>query len=129
MAVNNKMPGGSKYHSKKVTCGDESFDSVKEYRRWCELKLLEKAGEITELERQVKFTLIPSQYEKVWNDKKNCFEKGKIIEREISYIADFVYKNRLDFQAVEDTKGFKTKDYIIKRKLMLWVHGIRILEV
>lgn len=118
----------SKYHSRKVTCGGETFDSVKEYHRWCELKLLERAGEISDLKRQVKFTLVPSQYEQVWSDKKCCYEKGKIIEREISYIADFVYW-KCGFQKVEDTKGFKTKDYIIKRKLMLWVHGIRILEV
>ena len=118
-----------KYHNRRVTCGEEVFDSVKEYQRWQELKLLEKAGEITELKRQVKLTLIPSQYEKEWNDQKGRFEQGKIIEREISYIADFVYKNRLGLQVVEDTKGFKTKDYIIKRKLMLWELGIRIQEV
>jgi hypothetical protein len=119
----------SKYRSRKVTVDGETFDSKREYKRWCELKLAERAGEISELKRQVKFVLIPSQREKVWNREKNIFEDGKVIEREVSYIADFVYKNRLGLEVVEDTKGFKTKDYIIKRKLMLWVHGIRISEV
>ena len=119
----------SKYHNRKITRDGETFDSVKEYQRWCELKLLEKAGEATDLKRQVKFVLIPSQREKVLNPKKNCYEEGKVIEREVIYVADFVYKNRLGFVVVEDTKGFKTKDYIIKRKLMLWIHHIRIQEI
>lgn len=109
----------SKYNSKKITYNGETFDSKKEYRRFCELSLLERAGAITDLQRQVRFELIPSQKE---NDK--------VVERPCTYIADFVY---LDMQTgrrtVEDTKGVKTKDYIIKRKLMLWTHGIRIKEV
>lgn len=124
----------SKYHSRKITKDGEVFDSVKEYRRWCELKLLEKAGKITDLERQVKFELIPAQR-----------IEGKVVERACNYIADFAYmlpthgcetdeEGNLVFwdgfePVVEDTKGFKTKDYIIKRKLMLWVHGIKIHEV
>lgn len=120
----------SKYHSRKITLDGESFDSIKEYNRWRELKLLERAGEITELQRQVKFKLIPTQREPCCEVNKNgCFKKGKVLERECSYIADFTYKNRLGFQVVEDTKGFKTKDYIIKRKLMLWVHHIQIQEI
>lgn len=119
----------NKYHSRKVTRDGETFDSIREYHRWCELKLAERAGEITNLERQVRFVLIPSQRERVWNKDKNLFEDGKVIEREVAYIADFVYTNRLGFDVVEDAKGFKTKDYVIKRKLMLWVHGIRIQEV
>ena len=54
--------------------------------------------------------------------------RGKLLEREVSYVADFVYTEN-GKRIVEDTKGFKTKDYIIKRKLMLHVHGIRIKEV
>lgn len=119
----------SKYHAKKITVDGETFDSKREYNRWCELKIAERAGEISELKRQVKFVLIPSQREMVWNKDKNRFEDGKVIEREVSYVADFVYKNRLGFEVVEDTKGFRTKDYIIKRKLMLWEHGIRIHEI
>ena len=119
----------SKYHNRKITRDGETFDSAKEYQRFCELKLLARAGEITDLKRQVKFVLIPSQREKLWNAKKNCYEDGKVIEREVSYVADFVYTNRLGFIVVEDTKGFKTKDYIIKRKLMLYFHRIRIQEI
>lgn len=118
----------SKYHSRKITRDGEVFDSVKEYRRFCELSLLEKAGKITDLQRQVKYVLIPAQHETVWKPKKKIWERGKCIERECAYIADFVYRQDEEV-IVEDTKGFKTKDYIIKRKLMLWVHDIRIHEV
>ena len=109
----------SKYHSRKINRDGETFDSVKEYRRWCELKMLEKAGQITIIGRQVKFNLIPSQKDS---------ETNKVIERACDYVADFVYWDGKRY-VVEDTKGFKTKDYIIKRKLMLWVHGIRIQEI
>lgn len=108
----------SKYHNKKITRDGEDFDSIKEYRRFCELALLEKAGQVKDLKRQVKFELIPSQR-----------IDGKVVERPCSYVADFVYENEKGRVVVEDTKGMKTKDYIIKRKLMLWVHGIRIQEV
>ena len=107
----------TKYHSRKITKDGITFDSVKEYRRFCELSLLERAGAITDLKRQVKFELIPSQR-----------VDGKVVERACCYVADFVYKQN-GKTIVEDTKGFKTKDYIIKRKLMLYVHGIRIKEV
>lgn len=107
----------SKYHSRKITHDGMTFDSVKEYRRFCELRLIERSGAITDLQRQVKFELIPSQR-----------IGGKVIERACSYIADFVYIEN-GKKVVEDTKGFRTPDYIIKRKLMLWVHGIRIKEV
>jgi hypothetical protein len=107
----------NKYHSRKITRDGMTFDSVKEYRRFCELRLLERAGAVTELERQVKFELIPSQR-----------IGGKVVERACAYIADFVYMEN-GKKVVEDTKGFRTPDYIIKRKLMLWVHGIRIKEV
>lgn len=118
----------NKYHSRKITRDGMTFDSIKEYKRWCELSMLEKAGAITELDRQVKFTLIPAQYEPKWLPKLKQIGNGQCIERECSYVADFVYKED-GLTVVEDTKGFKTKDYIIKRKLMLWVHGIRIQEV
>lgn len=110
----------NKYHNRKVTTSDGiEHASQKEANRWCELKLLERAGKIKDLRRQVKFTLIPAQY-----------ENKKLLERECSYVADFVY---IDAESgnlvVEDTKGFKTKDYIIKRKLMLKVYQVRITEV
>lgn len=105
----------SKYGNRKVATSDGIIhDSQKEAVRWTELKLLERSGEITDLQRQVKYELIPPQ-------------KG---ERAVFYIADFVYTdNRTGETVVEDTKGFRTKEYIIKRKLMLWVHGIKINEI
>lgn len=124
----------NKYRNRKITRDGETFDSVKEYRRWCELRLLERAGKIANLKRQVKYVLIPAQYEVVGYTKAGKPQE-KCVERECAYIADFSYDEELfgngDFvvPVVEDTKGVKTKDYIIKRKLMLWVHGIKIREV
>ena len=122
----------TKYHSRKVTRNGETFDSIKEYRRFCELSLLERAGTITDLRRQIEFELIPAQWETVerYSDKtgKRLTDGRRCVEQKCSYFADFVYSK--DGQmVVEDTKGVKTKDYIIKRKLMLWVHGIKIQEV
>lgn len=123
----------SKYNSKKITVNGITFDSRKEARRYNELLMLEKAGLIQDLQMQVKYTLIPAQYEtfeKYGKNGKRLKDYKKCVEREVSYIADFVYKvSETGDTIVEDTKGFKTKDYIIKRKLMLWVHGIRILEI
>jgi hypothetical protein len=118
----------NKYRNKKVTRDGMTFDSLKEYRRFCELLLLEKAGEITELNRQVKCVLIPAQYEPDIIGKRGGVKRGKLIERECSYIADFVYIQDGKV-VVEDTKGYRTPDYILKRKMMLYLHGIRIKEV
>ena len=118
----------SKYRSKKITRDGITFDSLKEYRRFVELSLLEKAGAIQDLKRQVEFVLIPSQREPDTIGKRGGIIKGKTIEQKCSYIADFVY-NENGKTIVEDTKGFKTKDYIIKRKMMLYFHGIKINEV
>ena len=106
----------SKYHSKKITINGQTFDSQLEARRFRELLLLERAGAITGLQRQVKFELIPSQR-----------IGGKVVERACGYVADFVYMENGQ-KVVEDAKGYKTPEYIIKRKLMLWVHGIQIRE-
>ena len=110
----------SKYGNKKVKTADGVFDSRAEYDRWRELKLYELAGVISELKRQVPYELIPAQYETVGKRKK-C------VERACVYIADFVYFQ--DGKAiVEDCKGAKTREYIIKRKLMLERYGIRVKE-
>lgn len=106
----------SKYHSRKITVDGQTFDSVKEYGRFRELSLLERAGAITELQRQVKFELIPSQR-----------IGGKVVERACGYVADFTYMEN-GKKVVEDVKGYKTPEYKLKRKLMLWVHGIQIRE-
>ena len=96
--------------------------------RYIELSALEKAGQITNLQRQVKFVLIPAQREPDSIGKRGGKIKGKLMERECAYIADFVYTEN-GAQVVEDTKGMRTKDYIIKRKLMLFIHNIRVKEV
>ncbi|MDE7159982.1 MAG: DUF1064 domain-containing protein [Muribaculaceae bacterium] len=93
--------------------------SRKEHKRAAELKLMQLAGEISGLREQVSFELIPTQRD----------PSGKLLERSCRYIADFVYNDRDGNLVVEDTKGFRTKDYLIKRKLMLHVHAIRIKEI
>jgi hypothetical protein len=90
--------------------------------------LLQEAGEISNLQRQVKYVLIPAQREADIIGIKGGVKKGKVIERECAYTADFVYEEGGEI-VVEDSKGFKTKDYSIKRKLMLYVYGIKIKEV
>lgn len=106
----------TKYKNFKVTVDGEKFDSRKEAGRWKELLLMQRAGLITDLNRQVHYLLIPAQ-----------FINGVCVERSVSYVADFVYKENGQL-VVEDTKGLKTDVYIIKRKLMLSVYGIRIRE-
>ncbi len=110
----------NKYGNEKIVHGGVTFDSQKEAERWSELWLLQRGKVIADLQRQEKFLLIPAQYD----------ENGKLIERAVTYVADFVYTDiKTGQKIVEDTKGVKTKDYIIKRKLMLKEHGIRIREV
>lgn len=119
-----KRSGKSKYGAEKVLWRGERFDSRKELERYIVLLDRQKRGEIRNLERQKKFLLIPKQTDR----------SGKVLEREISYIADFVYRQRdpeklADERIIEDVKGYKTKEYIIKRKLFLYVYGERIKEV
>ena len=119
----------NKYHAHKVKVGDEVFHSKKELRRYEELLLLEKAGQIKNLRREVKYILIPAQRETIWKNGKP--RQGKCIEREASYVADFVYEENGQ-TVVEDVKGgyaTKTPVYRLKKKLLLYVHGIRIREV
>ena len=120
----------SKYGSRKTVVDGISFDSKKEASRYRELLLLERAGKIRNLRRQVKYVLIPAQYENPDSPTKSG--RGKCLERECSYVADFVYDVPMEpelVEIVEDTKGFRTEAYKIKRKMMLFMHGIRIREV
>lgn len=112
---------GSKYRSQKTVVDGITFDSKHEAQRYAELKLLERAGKISDLQLQRTFTLIGTQRDK----------DGKVIERPVTYKADFVYKDKTGAMVVEDTKAppTRTKDYVIKRKLMLSIYGIRIKEV
>lgn len=118
----------NKYHNQKYSADGEVFDSKREYQRWQELKLLEKAGEITELRRQVPYEILPDQREPDKIGPRGGRKPGRIIERKALYIADFVYKDRTGREVVEDCKGMRTKDYILKRKLLLFRFGIQILE-
>lgn len=128
----------NKYRSRKITRDGNTFDSLKEYRRFCELRQLEKAGEIQNLERQKPFELIPAQYEEIptgeFYKRGECKGQPKFkrvcIEQSIVYNADFVYIEN-GKTVVEDTKSSatKTKDYILKRKMMLYFHGIKIKEI
>lgn len=138
MAWNNYRPGarkgsGSKYHNEKVLSADgEIFDSRREFRRFTELKILEKAGEITNLKRQVPFVIIPEHREPDTTGPRGGVRKGRLIEPAAKYIADFVYFERDESgrwrQVVEDCKGMRTDTYKLKRKLMFHLYGIRIRE-
>ena len=126
-----KRGSKNKYHNSKVIFDGQSFDSHKEMRRYHELKLMESAGMIHGLERQKKFVLIPAQREPDTIGKRGGKKKGKVIEHEVSYYADFCYFDKDGNMVVEDVKSpaTVTKDYILKRKMMLYFHGIRIIEV
>lgn len=122
-----------KYNNRKIEVDGMVFDSKKEASRYEELLLLQKAGAISGLRRQVRYVLIPAQRE--WCDEiytrgenKGKNKPGRLLERECTYVADFVYCQNCEV-VVEDTKGFRTKEYIIKRKLMLYMHHIRIKEI
>lgn len=123
----------SKYRNRKVKLlTGEVFDSQHEYQRWLELQVLQKAGKITGLMRQVKFELVPAQvetYERISTKTGRRLQDGRrCVEQAVNYIADFVYWED-GKMVVEDAKGVRTDDYIIKRKLMMYVHGIKIREV
>lgn len=126
MKYRQYYPG--KYGNKKTTVDGITFDSIKEAKRFKELSLMQHSGMIQELQRQVKFVLIPAQREPDKIGARGGVHKGKLIEREVSYIADFTYKEN-GKTVVEDTKGMRTKDYILKRKMMLYFHNIKIKEV
>ena len=106
----------SKYKNKKVMIDNILFDSKKEANYYTYLKLLEKAGKITDLELQKKFILQPS------------FKLNGKTYRAITYIADFVYKENGQVHVV-DTKGYRTQVYKIKKKLFMKKYGIEIEEV
>lgn len=117
-----------KYGNKKVIVDGITFDSKREARRYSQLKLLERAGQIKDLELQKEYILIPAQREPDTIGSRGGIKKGKVIEHAVKYKADFCYTEN-GVLVVEDTKGMRTKDYIIKRKLLLYVHGIKIKEI
>lgn len=123
------MRQAPKYHNIKT----RGYDSAKEAERARVLHLLEKAGKIRDLREQVRYELIPAQWEEVprYGKKGQPLKPGrKCVERALSYTADFVYVDCTTGETiVEDTKGFRTSEYICKRKLMRWIGGIAVKEV
>jgi hypothetical protein len=121
----------NKYRNTKTTTSDGiTHDSQKEAQRWCELKLLERGGYISNLQRQVEFELIPNQYETIERYSKSGVrlkDQVKLIERAVNYVADFCYIENGQM-VVEDIKSpiTQTPAFVIKRKLMLQVHGIKV---
>ena len=128
-----------KYGNRKTTIGGKEFDSKKEARRYQELQLLQRSGQIQNLQTQVKYVLIPAQREASFEVYKSGPNKGrrkpgKVVEHECSYVADFVYTQDGE-TVVEDVKGYRDPSsaayakFVIKRKLMLERYGIQIREV
>lgn len=128
----------AKYHNRKATLDGKVFDSRKEAARYKKLSLLQRAGKISDLQQQVKFVLVPAQYEEYERVSPKTGKKLKpgrrLLEKECAYIADFVYTDSSGKEVVEDTKGYRDPSsagyakFVIKRKLMLHLYGVRIKE-
>lgn len=109
----------AKYLNKKTVAGGIKFDSKRELARYRQLTLMERAGLISNLRRQVRYQLIPTQR-----------RADGVAERAVFYVADFVYTQE-GKEVVEDLKSeitAKLPEFIIKRKLLLHVHGITLKE-
>lgn len=137
-----------KFNNKKMSTPDGEFDSKGEWERWLFLKDAERKGQISDLRRQVRFTLIPTQYRtEIVHLKTKDKSVQRVAEREITYTADFVYKKlkscspfRQDLfgpdsmmecceTVVEDFKGFPNDRWPLKKSMMLYFHGIAVREV
>ncbi len=139
MRINRR---NNKLGNRSITIDGIEFQSIREGNRYCELKLLQRAGKISNLELQKRYELIPAHYEevetgefyKVGSKKGQPKTKKVCVEQSLHYVADFVYEEN-GKTIVEDSKGFRDTSsapyakFVIKRKLMLWIHGIRIKEV
>lgn len=135
-----------KFNNRRMSTPDGEFDSKGEWERWLFLKEAEKNGEISDLRRQVKYTLIPTQYRtETVHLKTKDKEVRRVAEREVTYTADFVYKKtgrKFDVTigdvrgvgyftetVVEDFKGFPNDRWPLKKAMMLYMHGIAVREV
>lgn len=122
MAMRGEMaalvrPASSKYHATKTVIDGITFDSKREAKRYQELKLLERAGAIRDLKRQVRYELIPA------------FDCDGKHYRPTTYIADFVYTDvNTGKEVVEDCKGYRTDVYRLKAKLLARRFGVAIRE-
>lgn len=121
----------NKYGNYRVFRYGQWFDSQHEADRYWELLMLQRGGLISELRTQVPFELIPTQREPDTVGKRGGIKQGKCIEKSCVYYADFVYKDANGNVVVEDAKSpaTRTEAYRIKKKLLLWTKGIRIIEV
>lgn len=125
----------NKHNAVRAIVDGEEFHSKKEANRWCTLRIAEMKGLISNLRRQVPYELVPAQYEEVYTGevykrgpKKGQRKKKRVcVEQSVVYYADFVYDVNGE-TIVEDVKGQKLPDYIIKRKLMLYIHRIKVVE-
>ena len=132
----------NKLNNQKVVIDGIEFDSKKEANRYCELKILQRSGQISDLEWQKKYNLLPAQYETI--ETNECYKVGEkkgqpktkqvCVEKAVDYFADFVYKEN-GKTVVEDVKGYRDPSsapyakFVLKRKMMLYFHGIKIREV
>lgn len=128
--------GGNKFGARKVVTAEGVFDSHEEYQRYLQLRLLERCGKIFKLERQKVFTLIPARYEyyeRYGKTGKRIKDGKRCVERACVYKADFLYYDDQGNQIVEDVKGCKKgaayEVFALKRKLMLFIHGIKVREI
>lgn len=133
MAYRGWRRNGTKYNATKVTVDGHTFDSKKESNRYLELKLLERGKVISDLRMQVEFELLPNQYateKRYGKNGKPLKDKKVLLERRVVYRADFVYTlNETGETVVEDVKGIRLPEYILKRKMFLYKYGIPIHEI
>lgn len=110
--------GRSKYGNQVTVLDGQRFDSKSEAKRFVQLKAMQDAGQISELKTQVVFELIPAQ------------QIGEKKERAVRYVADFTYMKKGQL-VIEDVKSAptKTKEFIIKRKLMMFIHRAVVREI
>ena len=120
----------AKYHNKKVQYDGIEFDSKKEMYRYIRLKSMQDEGLITDLRLQVPYEIIPAIYETTTVQlKTKTKEVTKCVQRATHYLADFVYRDQDGNEVVEDSKGLRTKEYLLKKKMMRAFLGIAIKEV
>jgi len=106
----------NKYRNIKTEVDGLRFDSMAEGRRYASLRLLERAGEISDLRRQVPFELLPSVK----------YEGSARATGPTKYLADFAYTDKSGKQIIEDCKGMETDIFRLKRKMMLVLLGLEI---
>lgn len=136
MAVRKQV---NKLRNKKVMVSGILFDSKREASRYLELLMLERSGKISNLELQKEYELIPAKYEAFprYGKKGQRLKDGmRCVEKSLKYKADFVYiDNESGQKVVEDSKGYRDPKsatyakFVIKRKLMLHIYGIKVREV